>query len=755
MNTAAPPPESGQYSTSQQRPFFYAQPTAQLPFPNPWYLTQLYNPYCIPGPGFRGANPYLPCYSVPLHEYPGFYVPQHQMNLRMNRRPHFNAHPPSPMFYHATRFRHYSNPGRRTETKETQTDPRQPEYTAKKQISTESKDCDQGNVTSHSSGINTENEHNLETVEMAMSPVTMPEREFHKNTCNSTQYRNMPPGSYAYEKEEVRIEYGSGSPAAIQMWKSYKETIPIYDVAVVKEIPENVVQRDLFCEGVLYGPHPEEEIAVQSLSFSNTEECKQLTPSKHSLNGIQETDSHKPQGQSIDPKPETKQPKQNLKPKPILEEEPQSVRVEVLCPAYDVQLVDASEQGDSEVLNEPDVCPADVTRSQSVCNGELKVANTSIWVEDESVQKILPSPTWLAWMENQEANYEANYDYDVYMSQRKQKRQSILSVTSEELSSRDEGSSMDNASVSYFVPDYMLRKGLYTFRRNAEGLDKERIQSSGSLKEDDFPVKHASSQYERICGPSGQKGKNAPSKSHRIGVPIRGLSKRKIYSAKKKLRKSQSLSEPEDSEEYWVLEEENLHSFEEEETDEEEYYFQEDRPHEQLDFAKTNFFKQIAQQRILWKPPEGAFPAQLIGWPVREKIRVKKKGLSEALEQVHRLKPGDYTNYKKPDGVKEVTEMKKSLQKVGGKPQKKTFGPAVEEYWVGRGAKPKFTEPAYYLQDPSKNKEQEKHPKKKGARNSSKRKQGRTDKEEIEVWEIPKSLLYRGHGLKKGGTRKK
>ncbi|KAM5157251.1 uncharacterized protein ACMZJ9_008598 isoform 1-T2 [Mantella aurantiaca] len=770
MNSSAPPPESGQYPTSQQRPFFYAQPTAQLPFPNPWYLTQLYNPYCIPGPGFRGGNPYVPYYSVPLHEYPGFYVPQHQMNLRMNRRPHFNPHPPSPMFYHATRFRHYTSPGRKTETKETQTDPRQPEYVPKNHPGTE-KDCDKGNVVSHSSGISTENDHNLESVEMTMSPVTaMPERDFHKNACNSAQYRNMPPGSYAYEKEEVRIEYGSGSPAAIQMWKSYKETIPIYDVAVVKEIPENVVQRDLFCEGVLYGPHPEEEIAVQSISFTNPEEQKQLPPPKLCLDEGHETETLTSLVQNKSLRPETtKQDKQNQRPKIPLEGEPQSVlaeHVDFAHPFYDVKqavtqdseandVTQESEENDSseeaaseELLIGLETHQEKSIQNQSVHNGELEVANASVWVED-SVQKFMPSPSWLAWLENQ----EANYDYDMYMSQRKQKRPSVLSITSEELSSRDEGSSMDNGTVSYFVPDYMLRKGMYAFRRSAESSEKEKIQSGGSLKEDDMPAKNTNSRYEKSSGPS--VGQNVSSRSRKIRVPIRGLNKRKLYSVKKKPRKSQSLSEPEDSEEYWVLEEENLHNFEQDETDEE-YYFQEDQPHEQLDFGKTNFFKQIAQQRILWKPPKGAFPAQLIGWPAREKLKVKKKSLTEALEQVHRLKACDYANYEKPErGYKEVIEQKKPQQKMGGKHQKKTSGATVEEYWVGRGAKPKFTEPAYYLQDASKIKEQDKPPKKKGTRKSSKRKQARTDTEEIEAWEIPRSFLTRGHSLRKGGTRKK
>ncbi|XP_072009353.1 uncharacterized protein [Engystomops pustulosus] len=758
MNTAAPPTENGQYPTTQQRPFFYAQPTAQLPFPNPWYLSQLYNPYCIPGPGFRGGNPYFPYYSVALHEYPGFYVPQHQMNMRMSRRPHFNPHPPSPMFYHATRFRHYSSPGRKTETKETQTDPRQPEYVAKKHQVTNGKDCDAGNLVSHSSGISTETENNLETVEMNMSPAPiLSEREFHKNSCNPSQYRNMPPGSYAYEKEEVRIEYGSGSPAAIQMWKSYKETIPIYDVAVVKDIPENVVQRDLFCEGVLYSPRAEEDIAVQSVCFSNKEESKPSTSPKFlSLDAVQETETQTILSQSRE---SSKQTKHNVKVQPSLECEPQPVlvgQVEVVCPVYDQQVDDheKSEGNDAseETANEEKLIgPEKLISNQSLYNGDVKVTNTSVWAED-SVQKFIPSPAWLACFDN----LETNYDYDLYMSHRKQKRPSILSITSEELSSRDESSSMDNASVSYFVPDYMLRKGLYAFRKHAESAERERIQSSGSLKEDDVQLKNASSQYEKSCGSSGLKVRDVSRRNRKISVPVRDLSKRKLYSVKKKPRKSQSLSEPEDSEEYWVLEEENFPDYDQSD-DDEEYYYQERLPHEQLELCKGNYFKQIAQKRILWKPPKGVFPAQLVGFPVREKLRVKKKGANDSSGQMHRLKQGDYIDYEKPErGFKEVTDQKKSLQKpMGGKSQKKTSGATVEEYWVGRGAKPKFSEPTYYLQDPAKIKEQDRPPKKKGTLKSSKRKQNRTDTEEIEAWEIPRSLVYRGRSLKKNGTKKK
>ncbi|KAM4687756.1 uncharacterized protein O3C94_006208 [Discoglossus pictus] len=766
MNTAAPPPENGQFSSNQQRPFFYAQPTAQLPFPNPWYLGQLYNPYCIPGPGYRGGNPYFPFYSVALHEYPGFYVPQHQMNARMNRRPHFNPHPPSPMFYHATRFRHYSSPGRRTETKETQTDPRQPEYAPKKHLGTDCNGSDGGSAVCQSSGISsTQNESNLEAVEMSMSPATaVQERDFHKNACNSSQYRNMPPGSYAYEKEEVRIEYGSGSPAAIQMWKSYKETIPIYDVAVVKEIPDNVVQRDLYCEGVLYGPHTEgEELAVQSVAFPNEDECETpLTPNR-CLDTVHDTET---QTIVVPNKP-------SLKLKVVTEVAPEPMmfkHVNVPTPVYIVQQAVSPENWEDDYKSEESKTGAEVNLDNqekpqsSTCNGELKLTSkANVW-GDEPVEKLVPSPPWVACFDN----VETNYDYDVYMSQRKQKRPSILSITSEELSSRDEGSSMDNGSVSYFVPDYMLRKGVYAFRKSAEGSDREKIKSSGSLKEDEMPIQHASSQYKNYVS-SGVKVKSVSGRGRKIGVPLRDISRRKLYSLKKKPRKSQSLSEPEDSEEYWVVEEEDLQNYEEELNDEEdsseeeEYYFQGNVPHGQLSINKGSFFKQIAQKRILWKPPKGTIPTQLIGWPVREKLKVKKKGAYEALGQVHRPKEDyevcDYASYDKRQskmerGFKEMSEQKKSLQKsMGGKPQKKTTG-AVEEYWVGRGAKPKFPEPAYYLQDPTKVKE-DKPSKKKGPLKSSKRKQTRTDPEEVEAWEVPRAYLYSGRGIRRGGTRKK
>uniref|UniRef100_A0A8C5MBI4 Bucky ball n=1 Tax=Leptobrachium leishanense TaxID=445787 RepID=A0A8C5MBI4_9ANUR len=759
MNNAAAPPDNGQYSASQQRPFFYAQPTAQLPFPNPWYLGQLYNPYCVPGPGFRGGNPYFPFYSVALHEYPGgYYVPQQQMNTRLNRRPNFNPYPASPMFYHATRFRHYSSPGRRTETKETQTDPRQPEYIPQMHNGSDSKGCDAGSQECHSSGISCpENESNLENVGMSISPVTtIQERDFHKSPCNSSQYRNMPPGSYAYEKEEVRIEYGSGSPAAIQMWKSYKETIPIFDVAV-KELPDNVVQRDLYCEGVLYGPHAEsEEITVQGVVFNK--ECKTSLSPKLCLDVAQETETQTGI-QSI----ELNETLKLRKPSPELNaterELPNSLAEHCVCPDKNEQGGDAEVTGgnkksakcvtNGDYLARLVVVPESEISTLSGCDGEVRLDSPSNgWTEDV-LENLVPTPSWVTCFDN----IESNHDYDAYMSQRKQKRQSILSITSEELSSRDEGSSVENNSISYLVPDYMLRKGLYAFRKSAEITEREKIKSAGSLKEEVF-VKAASSQYDN--GHSVVRDKAVSRRPRRIGVPVRELSRRKMFSVKKKLSKSQSLSEPEDSEEFWVMEEENLHNCEE---SEDEYYLQGNLPHGQLDLIKGSFFKQIAQKRILWKPPKGTIPAQLISWPVREKTKVKKKGY-EPMGQLHRLTEkalGDYANYEKKQvanlerGYKEMSEQKRSLPKsLGGKPQKKTTGATVEEYWVGRGAKPKFTEPAYYLQDTAKIKEQDK-PKKKGTSKSSKRKQARTDPEEVETWEFPRSILYRGCALKKGG----
>ena len=73
------------------------------------------------------------------------------------------------MFYHATRFRHYSSPGRKTDTKETQTDPRQPENKQKKHqdTHTETKGCDAGNMACVSSGIGTEIESTSEKQDLS------------------------------------------------------------------------------------------------------------------------------------------------------------------------------------------------------------------------------------------------------------------------------------------------------------------------------------------------------------------------------------------------------------------------------------------------------------------------------------------------------------------------------------------------------------------------------------------------------------
>ncbi|XP_009678085.2 uncharacterized protein [Struthio camelus] len=786
MNTASAS-ESGSYSTNHTRPFFYAQPTAQQPFPNPWYLSHAYNPYCVPAPGFRSGNPYFPFYSVALHEYPGFFVPQHPMHARINRRPYFNAPPPSPMFYHATRFRHYSTPGKKTETKETQTDPRQPENKPKKHQDThiETKGCDAGNMACVSSGIGTETESTSEKQDSSGSSIVV-DREFHnKSPSSSTQYRNLPSGSYAFEKEEVRIEYGNGSPA-IQLWKSFKETIPLYDVASGKPVPENIVQRDLFsvssCEGMIYGPHEGEKLVPGTY----IDERKAVLPSKQSAEAMQEKEVQNNEVKLDAEKQVTASQRAKSPPGEAMAvqiaELARSVSIDQPVARQDVLVAKKSSskrttgsktsQEESSLSQQAGLLPSsmevmsDLSLQQKKLNLSHSATNESqtdksIWC-DESVEKYVPSSSWLACLDNM----DTNYNYDVCLPQRK--RQSVLSLSSDEMSSREEGSSLDNAPVSYFVPDYVLQKSTYTFQKSTEGLEKEKIKSGGSLNEDEVVGREQINSFDSqdVKKSSTMKIKEASGKGRKLGALPRSSSRKKIYSLKKKAAKS--LLEAEDSEEYSVRgeeededgeDEEEEEEEEEEDVDEIEYFFQEATPYGILTPNKGSFYRHVGQ-KVLWKPPKNAIPAQLISWPIQERIKTKS-GLGENIGLAYKPKGkeqdevvySDYGYYgrKRPTAKKEGFEHKRVLQKLlGGRLLRENMVIPAEEFWIRSGAKPKLTSRIRSsLSPPAKSKEQGCPPlvkpkKKRIGKPPSKRRDTRCEVEELEVWEMPKSNVRKG-----------
>ncbi|XP_025908130.1 uncharacterized protein LOC112958502 isoform X2 [Nothoprocta perdicaria] len=785
MNTASNS-ESGSYSTNHTRPFFYAQPTAQQPFPNPWYLSHAY-PYCVPAPGFRSGNAYFPFYSVALHEYPGFFVPQHPMHARINRRAYFNAPPPSPMFYHATRFRHYSTPGKKTETKETQTDPRQPENKPKKHQDAhiETKGCDAGNMACVSSGIGTETESTSEKQDSSGSSIVV-DREFHnKSPSSSAQYRNLPSGSYAFEKEEVRIEYGNGSPA-IQLWKSFKETIPLYDVASGKPVPENIVQRDLFsvssCEGVIYGPHEGEKLVPGTY----IEERKAVLPSKQSVEAVQEKEDQENEAKLDAEKQVTTSQRVQSPPGEAMSvqiELARSVGIDQPVTRQDVLVAKKSSsskrtgssktsQEESSFIQQSGLLPSsmevmsDLSFQQKKLNLSHSATNESqtdksIWC-DESVEKYVPSSSWLACLEGM----DANYSYDVCLSQRK--RQSVLSLSSEEMSSREEGSSLDNAPVSYFVPDYVLQKSTYAFQKSTEGLEKEKIRSAGSLNEDEVVVKEQINSFDSqdVTKPSPMKIKEDSGKGRKLVALPRSSSMKKIYSLKKKAAKR--LLEAEDSEEYFVRgEEEDEDGEDEEEEDEDvdeiEYFFQEATPYGILTPRRGSFYRQVGQ-KVFWKQPKNAIPAQLISWPAQEKIKARS-GLDENIGLVYKPKGkeqdevvcSDYGYYgrKRPTAEKEEFEHKRKLQKfLGGRLLRENMVIPAEEFWVRSGAKPKLSSRMQSLSPPAKSKEQGclplvKPKKKRIGKPLSKRRDRRCEVEEVEVWEMPRSGVRKGRGTRR------
>ncbi|XP_074717606.1 uncharacterized protein LOC141935045 [Strix uralensis] len=772
MNTASAS-ESGSYSTNHTRPFFYAQPTAQQPFPNPWYLSHAYSPYCVPAPGFRSGNPYFPFYSVALPEYPGYFVPQHPMHARINRRPYFNAPSPSPVFYYATRFRHYSPPGKKMETKETQTDPRQPENKQKRHqdIHTETKGCDAGGMACVSSGIGTETESTSEKKDLSGSSIVV-DRDFcNKSPSSSTQYRNLPTRSYAFEKEEVRIEYGNGSPA-IQLWKSFKETIPLYDVASGKPVPENIVQHDLFsvssCEGMIYGPHEGEKM----VPGASLDERKAALASKQGVETVQEKEVQNNEVKLDAEKQANTSQRAKSHPGETMAmqitELARSVSVDQPVVRQDGGVAKQSSskkstgsktsQEEPSFIQQAGLLPSsmEVINDLSFQQKKLNLSHSathesqtdkSIWC-DESIEKYVPSNSWLACLDSMDTNY------DLCLPQRK--RQSVLSLSSDDMSSREEGSSIDNAAVSYIVPDYVLQKSTYNFQKSMEGLEKEKIESGGALNEDEVVGREQMNSLsdQDVKNSSTMKIKEASSKGRKLGALPRTSSQKKINSLKKKAAKS--LSEVEDSEEYSVRGEEEDEEDEDDDMNEIEYFFQEATPYGILMPSKGSFY-QIGQ-RVLWKPPKNAIPAQLISWPAQEKIKTRS-GLGENIGVVYKPKEkeqdevvySDYGYYgrKRPTARREGLEHQRTLQKfLEGRLLRDNMGMSLEEYWIRSGAKPKFTSQTHgSLSPPAKSKEQGcprlvKPKKKRIGKPPSKRRDTRCEVEE--VWEMPKSSICKG-----------
>ncbi|XP_041263660.1 uncharacterized protein LOC121337579 [Onychostruthus taczanowskii] len=769
MNTASTS-ESGSYSTNHTGPFIYAQSSAQQPYANPWCLSYAYSPYCVPAPGFRSGNPYFPFYSVALHEYPRLFVPQHP-------RPYFNAAPTSPMFYHATRFRHYNSSGKKMETKETQTDPRQPESKQKRHqdIRTETKGCDEGNTACVSPGIGTETETTSEKQDSFGSSIVV-DREFHnKNPSSSTQYRNLPTGSYAFEKEEVRIEYGNGSPA-IQLWKSFKETIPLYDVASGKPVPENIVPHDLFslssCEGLLYGPHKGENM----LPGASLDERKAVVAAKQRAEAVQEKDVQNNEVK-LDAEKMAKSPPGETMAVQITELT-RSVGVDqqvVIAKKSTTKRAAGSKTSQEEpsFIQQAGLLPSNMEVMSDFQQKKLNLSHNatnerqtekSIWC-DKSIEKFAPSSSCLACLDSMDTNYNACLP--------QMKPRSVISLSSDDMSSGEEGSSTDNAPVSYFVPDNVLQKSMYTLQKSTDGL--KQLKRGGSPNVDEVVGKEqVNSLNDQDVNSSNTKIKEASSKGRKLGALSRSSSRKEVDSPNKKATKS--LSEVEDSEEYSAKGEEEDEDGEDEydededdDIDEIEYFFQEAPPYGILRPSKGNFYQ--VGQRVLWKPSTNAVPAQLISWPAQEKIKTRS-GLVENIGVIYKPRKreqdevvySDYGYYgrKRPMTRREGLEHQRMLRKfLRGRLLRENMGILPEEYWIRSGAKPRFTSQIRgSFSAPARSKEQVCPPlvklkKKRMGKPPSKHRDTRHEVEEVEMWELPKHSIHKGHGTRKSLSKKR
>ncbi|XP_064431148.1 uncharacterized protein LOC123835416 isoform X1 [Mirounga angustirostris] len=210
------------------RPFFYVHAVGQQPYPSPWYQNPTYNPFSVPGAGFRNGSLYFP-YSVVLSESPGFLIPQSPLPTALNRRP---------VFCNTAQFRQCSGYGKKTKTKETQTEPHQAENRTQKQDT----HSEGGMVTSiPTSNIDTETDNIPEPTDGFFSSVAQKQQLHGESPSPDTVYRTSPQVNYASGKGEMRLEQSRGSPVT-QFWETLKETVRLYDLAYGKAMPDIMVQ---------------------------------------------------------------------------------------------------------------------------------------------------------------------------------------------------------------------------------------------------------------------------------------------------------------------------------------------------------------------------------------------------------------------------------------------------------------------------------------------------------------------------------
>ncbi|XP_007489212.1 uncharacterized protein LOC103098148 [Monodelphis domestica] len=665
------------------RPFFYAQPTAQTQFPNPWYLNPVYSPYCVSAAGFRNGNPFIPYYSVALPEYPGFLLPRAPVPTRMNRRPYFHPQLSFPMFQHATHFPHYNSPGKKKETKETQTDPQQHESKHKRQhVQLDSSGCK--NMRS-SKGIMT----NIasEKSDAVLSSLVQDGGLHSKSPSATMTHRSIPPGSYTLEKEEVRIEYGNGSPAT-QFWNSFKENIPIYNLT-----PENIVQCDLFsvssCErlGVLYTPHKRE---VPTVEYSEEDKAGvMLTKQCH----------------------ETVKDKEIQMPGPSLEGSLDKYKKNIQKCS---NLLDAANQWQSDDLNRsgkkihsmanprlsvsrtPNRSTQELSQQAgSICssmeainglsqgppspnkyNGQTKLRD-NFWRNE--LGKIITSPTWLALFEKVDASIRP-------LPQRKSP-----SVTSMEPSSIEEESSLDNLPMTDFVPE----KNMYS--KSTESIKQEEvdIQDDHDNEEEEEGLMMMVGEVDGVVVQDAKENSRVKLKEPMtIGREQEALPRYLSQKTHLLKKKRECLSDL-DSEDLLGIEDDA-----DDDLDEVKYIFEAIDPQEDLTPSNEIFYQEIGR-RVIWKPPHSTMSPQLIVWPVKNKGK-KKIGAYESAALFHKLKDRDYY---------ETVYGKLMKRQIMGKQEVKL--------------------------DRSKRKMLHKH------------KNMRPEAETVEVWAVPKCSAHRGYGLRK------
>ncbi|XP_007899090.2 uncharacterized protein LOC103183429 [Callorhinchus milii] len=434
------------------RPFFLPPMQTQPMFSPPvshFVHPAAFQPYFYPSLEYGGGLGLY--YPVCPMQYTRSFSPHSPMPHTGYRRPYFNSSfIARPTFYQTTRFRHY-NPVRRnvtntevqTDTNETnrgqtkRADPATESARSAKQTTETRREPSRSAGAAPAAGA-----AGAAAGEERPSPHadTRKEPSAAEQSGGAGEARSAQAGSYAFQKEEIRIECSEGAPS-INVWRSFEATVPIYNATPSKQAEERIqceVWSVSACDGAVpfYSPFVEGDTGTQRAQAPGEEAGGAAAPQAR-VPGLLPAPSQCPQNgcSECEAKGAAGRPPASADPDPRETNESQKPAGKGSSDKPAQPRGRGERERERERGAETDVrplCPSP-RREEPTC----EVMPSDSPGSAESGDEYVPSSSVLAWLRQ----HARQYRWAPHLPQAVRDRPGIFSGSFDEMSSKDEESS--------------------------------------------------------------------------------------------------------------------------------------------------------------------------------------------------------------------------------------------------------------------------------------------------------------------------